>query len=59
MDYIINQLAEKYIWMYKDTIERSKHKHSHVIVLNRSKKGSPSVKGSPGVHRESIGIKLY
>ena len=45
--------------MYQDAIERSVHKHSHVMVQNRSKKGSPSVKDSPGVRRVSIGIKLY
>ena len=35
--------------MYQDTIGRSDHKYSHVIVQNRSEKGSPSVKDSPGV----------
>ena len=45
--------------MYQDNIERSEHKHSHVIVQSGSEKDSPSVKDSPVVRRESIGIKLY
>ena len=45
--------------MYHDTIRRSEHKHSHVIVQKGSEKGTSSVKDSPGVHRKSVGIKLY
>ena len=39
--------------MYQDTAERCEQKHSRVTVQNGSEKDSP------GVHRESIGIKLY
>ena len=45
--------------MYKDTVERSKHKYSHVTIQNGSEQDSPNVNGSPGVRKESIEIKMY
>ena len=45
--------------MDQDTIERSEHKHSHVIVQNGSEKDSPIVKDSPGVRRKNNAVKLY
>ena len=45
--------------MYKDTVERSKHKYSNVTIQNGSEPGSPNVNGSPGVSKESIEIKMY
>ena len=44
--------------MYKDTIERSEHKYSHVTIQNGSEQDSPNVNGSPGVRKESIEIKM-
>ena len=35
------------------------NKHSHVIIWNGSEQDSPNVNGSPGVHKESIEIKVY
>ena len=45
--------------MYKDTIERSEHKYSHVTIQNGSEQDSPNVNGSPGVCMEGIEIKMY
>ena len=48
----------KYMEMYKDTIERSEHKHLHVIVQDGSEQDSPNVNGSSAVRKESIEIKM-
>ena len=45
--------------MDQDTIERSEHKHSHVIVQNGREKDSPIMNDSLGVRRENIAVKLY